>query len=208
MSWNVVSTVVARPNPGGAMISMGRMGRAAAIMREHGLSVNIGRVLYGRDFGSLVMYAGSENYEKHLTNMGATMAEPAFMALQGEIASMPASEFTDGMRVWRNIGNIDPEQYPFTNHRFYMVPAKNVQKALDMLPSVQAMAKPYNIGVNMSVSAFGAPLMMTVNYQAASLADAGKAMDGMSASPDWQQSVADAGALGALMGASLVGPAM
>ena len=87
-----------------------------------------------------------------------------------------------------------------------MVPAKNV-KALDMLPSVQAMAKPYNIGVNMSVSA-GAPLMMTVNYQAASLADAGKAMDGMSASPDWQQSVADAGSLGALMGASLVGPAM
>ena len=77
MSWNVVSTVVARPNPGGAMISMGRMGRAAAIMREHGLSVNIGRVLYGRDFGSLVMYAGSENYEKHLTNMGATMADPA-----------------------------------------------------------------------------------------------------------------------------------
>ena len=129
--------------------------------------MNIGRVLYGQNFGSLVMYAGSENYEKHLTNMGATMADPAFMALQGEIASMPASEFTDGMRVWRNMADL--EKYSFTNHRFYMVPAKNVQKALDMLLSVQAMAKPYNIGVNMSVSAFGAPLLMTVNYQAASL---------------------------------------
>ena len=208
MSWNVVSTIVARPNPGGAITSMGRMARAAAIMREHGVSANIGRVFYGRDFGSLVMYAGSENYEKHLTNMGAAMADPAFMALQAEISSMPASEFADGMRVWRNIGKVDPEKYGYTSHRFYMVPAKNVQKALDMLPSVQAMAEPYNLGVNMSVSAFGTPMLMTVNYQASSLADAGKAIDGMSASPEWQQSVTDAGALGTLVGSSLVVPAM
>ena len=205
MSWNVVSTVVARPNPGGAMISMGRMGRAAAIMREHGLTVNIGRVLYGQNFGSLVMYAGSENYEKHLTNMGATMADPAFMAL-GEILACPRRSLPTACGSVQHRG-IDPESILHQSQILHGA-AKNVQKALDMLPSVQAMAKPYNIGVNMSVSAFGAPLMMTVNYQAASLADAGKAMDGMSASPDWQQSVADAGALGALMGASLVGPAM
>ena len=50
MSWDIVSTLVAKPNPGGALVSLNRMNRGAAIMREHGLTVNIGRVMFGRDF--------------------------------------------------------------------------------------------------------------------------------------------------------------
>ena len=82
MAWNVVSTLVAKANPGGAMVSLGRMNRGAAILKEHGLDVNIGRVLYGKNFGSLIMYAGAASYEDHLTNMGSAMSDPAFMALQ------------------------------------------------------------------------------------------------------------------------------
>ena len=140
MNWEIVSTLVAKPNPGGALVSLGRMNRGAAIMREHGLSVNIGRVMFGKDFGSLVMYAGSANYEHHMKNMGAAMADPAFMALQAEISGLPASAFTDGLRVWRNVGEVDPEKYGFTNHRFYSVPGKNMADVLAMLPDVQALA--------------------------------------------------------------------
>ncbi|MGB1156992.1 MAG: hypothetical protein ACPG42_09255 [Alphaproteobacteria bacterium] len=208
MAWDIVSTLVAKPNPGGAMVSLGRMNRGAAIMREHGLQVNIGRVMFGRDFGSLVMYAGSSNYENHLRDMGSTMADPAFMALQAEIAGLPASTFTDGLRVWRNIGEVDPEKYGFTNHRFYAIPGRNVSDALAMLPDVQAMAAEHGIGVNMSVSAFGSPMLLTANYQATSLEAAGKAIDSMATSPEFVKIVSDASKLGALMGASLVGPAM
>ena len=208
MAWDIVSTLVAKPNPGGAMVSLGRMNRGAAIMREHGLSVNIGRVMFGKDFGSLVMYAGSTNYENHMSNMGAAMSDPAFMALQAEIAGLPASTFTDGLRVWRNVGEVDPEKYGFTNHRFYAVPGRNVADALAMLPDVQAMAAEHGIGVNMSVSAIGSPMLLTANYQATSLQAAGKAMDAMSQAPEFTKIVSDASKLGALLGASMVGPAM
>ncbi len=208
MAFNIVSTLVAKPNPGGAMVSLGRMNRGAAIMREHGLEVNIGRVMFGSNFGSLVMYAGSPNYEAHMTNMGSTMADPAFMALQAEIAGLPASTFTDGLRVWRNVGEADPGKYKFTNHRFYAMPGRNVPDALAMLPGVQEMAAEHGISVNMSVSAFGSPMMLTANYAAESLEAAGKAMDVMSASPEFSKVVSDASKLGSLLGASLVGPAV
>jgi len=208
MSWDIVSTLVAKPNPGGALVSLGRMNRGAAIMREHGLSVNIGRVMFGKDFGSLVMYAGSANYENHMKNMGAAMADPAFMTLQAEISGLPASAFTDGLRVWRNVGEVDPEKYGFTNHRFYAVPGRSVADALAMLPDVQALAAAHGIGVNMSVSAFGSPMLLTANYQASSLEAAGKAMDAMSQAPEFTKIVGEASKLGALLGASLVGPAM
>ena len=208
MSWDIVSTLVAKPNPGGALVSLGRMNRGAAIMREHGLTVNIGRVMFGKDFGSLVMYAGSANYENHMKNMGAAMADPAFMTLQAEISGLPASAFTDGLRVWRNVGEVDPEKYGFTNHRFYAVPGRSVADALAMLPDVQALAAAHGIGVNMSVSAFGSPMLLTANYQASSLEAAGKAMDAMSQAPEFTKIVGEASKLGALLGASLVGPAM
>ena len=208
MSWDIVSTLVAKPNPGGALVSLGRMNRGAVIMREHGLSVNIGRVMFGKDFGSLVMYAGSANYENHMKNMGAAMADPAFMTLQAEISGLPASAFTDGLRVWRNVGEVDPEKYGFTNHRFYAVPGRNVADALALLPDVQALAAAHGIGVNMSVSAFGSPMLLTANYQASSLEAAGQAMDVMSQAPKFTKIVGEASKLGALLGASLVGPAM
>ena len=208
MSWDIVSTLVAKPNPGGALVSLNRMNRGAAIMREHGLAVNIGRVMFGRDFGSLVMYAGSSSYVNHMTNMASAMADPAFMALNAEIAGLPASNFTDGLRVWRNIGEVDPDKYKFTNHRFYAIAGRNVPDALAMLPDVQALASEHGIAVNMSVSAFGSPMLLTGNYQAETLEAAGKAMDAMSSAPEFAKIVSDASKLGALLGASLVGPAM
>ena len=208
MNWEIVSTLVAKPNPGGALVSLGRMNRGAAIMREHGLSVNIGRVMFGKDFGSLVMYAGSANYEHHMTNMGAAMADPAFMTLQAEISGLPASAFIDGLRVWRNVGEVDPEKYGFTNHRFYSVPGKNMADVLAMLPDVQALAAAHGLGFSISVSAFGSPMLMTANYQASSLEAVGKTMDAMSQAPEFQKMVVDASKLGVLLGASLVGPAM
>ena len=208
MAWNVVSTLVAKANPGGAMVSLGRMNRGAAILKEHGLDVNIGRVLYGKNFGSLIMYAGAASYEDHLTNMGSAMSDPAFMALQAEISGLPASNFTDGLRLWRNVGDIDPHKYKYTNHRFYALPGRNVQDALAMLPDVQALSAKHGIGVNMSVSALGSPMLLTANYQAESLEATGKAMDAMSSSPEFGKIVSDASKLGTMVGATLVGPAM
>ena len=77
-----------------------------------------------------------------------------------------------------------------------------------MLPDVQALAAAHGIGFSMSVSAFGSPMLLTANYQASSLEAAGKAMDTMSQAPEFQKMVVDASKLGALLGASLVGPAM
>ena len=62
--------------------------------------------------------------------------------------------------------------------------------------------------MNMSVSAFGSPMLLTGNYQAETLEAAGKAMDAMSSAPEFAKIVSDASKLGALLGASLVGPAM
>ena len=208
MAWDIVSTLVAKPHPGGAMASLGRMTRASAIMQEHGLDVNIGRVMFGKNFGSLIMYAGAATYEAQMTGMGSAMSDPAFMALQAEISGLPASDFTDGLRLWRNVGDIDPHKYKFTNHRFYALPGRNVQDALAMLPDVQALSAKHGIGVNMSVSAFGSPMLLTANYQAESLEATGKAMDAMSSSPEFGKIVSDASKLGTMVGATLVGPAM
>ena len=208
MAWNIVSTLVAKANPGGAMVSLGRMNRGAAILKEHGLDVNIGRVLYGKNFGSLIMYAGAASYEDHLTNMGSAMSDPAFMALQAEISGLPASNFTDGLRLWRNVGDIDPHKYKFTNHRFYALPGRNVQDALAMLPDVQKLSAQHGIGVNMSVSACGSPMLLTANYQAETLEATGKAMDAMSSSPEFGKVVSDASKLGSIVDATPVGPAM
>jgi hypothetical protein len=192
----VISKRVFRPLPGKAALARSRVRRIGEILARLGARVRLASVAWGDGARDLHLYGVFETMQAGAKVFSALAEDAEHLKLRAESENDPASAW-EGPEVWRTVFGQPRADHPVMLQREYSLDRRNLRRALDLLPEIQALdAGVPMIAVVPVVSGDMGRLM--VGYYAKSLVDLGEAIDRVGMSEAFQAIVVRAAELGTL----------
>ena len=196
---NVVSIRELTPTIGKEKLGEIRFRKASDILAKHGATTRLWRVIVGQGVGDLVLMSMYETFSKGATAFLSFSGDSEMATLMDERNASPAGELR-GPDIYRMAygAPVNPPR-PILVQRMYHMPRKNLSKALELAPEMDALTK--SLDVSMGV---GVPMLasdhetMGVVYRFNSLEHWGTSVDAMSQNPDFAALVEKANDLGTL----------
>ncbi len=196
---NVVSIRELTPTIGKEKLGEIRFRKASDILAKHGATTRLWRVIVGQGVGDLVLMSMYETFSKGATAFLSFSGDSEMATLMDERNASPAGELR-GPDIYRMAygAPVNPPR-PILVQRMYHMPRKNLSKALELAPEMDALTK--SLDVSMGV---GVPMLasdhetMGVVYRFNSLEHWGTSVDAMSQNPDFVALVEKANDLGTL----------
>ena len=198
----VISKRVFRPLPGKGEVALSRIKRLGEALARAGGRVRLCAVAWGDGARDIHLYGVFPNMEAGGKAFSTLMADPEGAKLRAESETDPASVW-EGPEVWRTVFGEPQPQFPIILQREYQIDRRNLKRAVEMLPEVQALRPDRPVlGIVPVVSSDMARLM--VGYYGTSLADIGEGIDRVGLSEAFQAIVVRAAELGTLTRARVV----
>jgi hypothetical protein len=198
----VISKRVFRPMPGKSALALSRVRRLGECLGRLGGRVRIAGVAWGDGARDVHLYGVFETMQAGAKAFAALAEDADAVKLRSESENDPASVW-EGPEVWRAAFGQPRPDYPVMLQREYSINRRNLKRAVDLLPEVQALdANMPILGVVPVVSGDMARLM--VGYYAKTLVDLGEGIDRVGMSDAFQAIVLRAAELGTLTRARVI----
>jgi hypothetical protein len=192
----IISKRVFRPLPGKAALAHSRIRRLSENLARLGGRVRLAAVAWGDGARDLHLYGVFDSMQAGAKVFSALGEDADSLKLRAESENDPASVW-DGPEIWRTVFGQPRPDYPVMLQREYSIDRRNLRRALDLMPEIQALdANMPMIGVVPVVSGDMARFM--VGYYAKSLVELGEAIDRVGMSEAFQAIVVRAAELGTL----------
>ena len=196
---NIVSIRELTPTIGKEKLGEIRFRKASDILAKHGAATRLWRVIVGQGVGDLVLMSMYENFSKGATAFQSFSGDSEMAALMDERSASPAGELRGPNLFRMAYGAPTSPPRPILVQRMYHMPRKNLSKALELAPEMDALTKSLDVSMGVGVPMLALDHeMMGVVYRFNSLEHWGTAVDSMSQNPDFASLVEKANELGAL----------
>ena len=196
---NIVSIRELTPTIGKEKLGEIRFRNASDILAKHGAATRLWRVIVGQGVGDLVLMSMYESFSKGATAFQSFSGDSEMAALMDERAASPAGELRGPNLFRMAYGAPTSPPRPILVQRMYHMPRKNLSKALELAPEMDALTKSLDVSMGVGVPMLASDHeMMGVVYRFNSLEHWGTAVDSMSQNPDFASLVEKANELGAL----------
>jgi hypothetical protein len=192
----VISKRAFRPITGKAAVAQQRVKRLAEILARAGGRTKVATVAWGDGARDLHLYGVFQNVEAGAKVFAAMMDDPDSAKLREESENDPASHW-EGQEVWRTVFGEPRPGFPVLLQREYQMDRRNLTRAVELLPEVQALQTDRPILAVVPVIS-GDMARFMVGYYATSLADLGERIDRIGMSPAFQEIVVRAAEFGTL----------
>jgi hypothetical protein len=196
---NVVSIREITPDVGKEKLAEIRFKRASEIFAKHGAATRLWKVIVGQSVGDLVLMSMYESFSKGATAFQSFSGDSDMAELMDERSASPAGELR-GPNLFRMAygAPVNPPK-PILVQRMYHMPRKNLSKALELAPEMDALTKSLDVSIGIGVPVLASDHeMMGAVYRFNSLEHWGKSVDAMSQNPDFVALVEKANDLGTL----------
>ena len=196
---NIVSIRELTPTIGKEKLGEIRFRKASDILAKHGAATRLWRVIVGQGVGDLVLMSMYETFSKGATAFQSFSGDSEMAALMDERSASPAGELRGPNLFRMAYGAPTSPPKPILVQRMYHMPRKNLSKALELAPEMDALTKSLDVSMGVGVPMLASDHeMMGVVYRFNSLEHWGTAVDSMSQNPDFASLVEKANELGAL----------
>ena len=196
---NIVSIRELTPTIGKEKLGEIRFRKASDILAKHGAATRLWRVIVGQGVGDLVLMSMYETFSKGATAFQSFSGDSEMAALMDERSASPAGELRGPNLFRMAYGAPTSPPKPILVQRMYHMPRKNLSKALELAPEMDALTKTLDVSMGVGVPMLASDHeMMGVVYRFNSLEHWGTAVDSMSQNPDFASLVEKANELGAL----------
>ena len=196
---NIVSIRELTPTIGKEKLGEIRFRKASDILAKHGAATRLWRVIVGQGVGDLVLMSMYETFSKGATAFQSFSGDSEMAALMDERSASPAGELRGPNLFRMAYGAPTSPPRPILVQRMYHMPRKNLSKALELAPEMDALTKSLDVSMGVGVPMLASDHeMMGVVYRFNSLEHWGTAVDSMSQNPDFASLVEKANELGAL----------
>ncbi len=196
---NIISIRELTPTIGKEKLGEIRFRKASDILAKHGAATRLWRVIVGQGVGDLVLMSMYETFSKGATAFQSFSGDSEMAALMDERSASPAGELRGPNLFRMAYGAPTSPPRPILVQRMYHMPRKNLSKALELAPEMDALTKSLDVSMGVGVPMLASDHeMMGVVYRFNSLEHWGTAVDSMSQNPDFASLVEKANELGAL----------
>ena len=198
----VISKRVFRLVSGKAALGHSRIKRLSEILVRVGGRVRACNVAWGDGARDVHLYGVFQNMEAGAKAFAAMVEDPEGVKLRAESEKEPASEW-EGPEVWRAVFGEPQPDFPVMLQREYQMDRRNLKRAVELLPDVQALQPDRPIIAVVPVISGDMGRFM-VGYYATSLIDLGERIDRIGFSEAFQAIAVRAAELGTLTKARVI----
>jgi len=182
-----------------------RILRTSNIIEKYGAVSRVGKVIGGHRAGDYELYNWYETVTAGASAMEGYSDDPDLKKIFEERALTPVAEMRGPWlgRMLYNSSNTDPRKIGL--HRDYHMPRKNIAKAMELVPSLQAICDENDVDLGVGVPVISSDHeMMRIIYRFKDLKHWGAATDAVIANPSFSELVDQANELGTLKYSRLV----
>jgi len=182
-----------------------RILRTSNIIEKYGAVSRVGKVIGGHRAGDYELYNWYETVAAGASAMEGYSDDPDFKKIFEERALTPVAEMRGPWlgRMLYNSGNNDPRKIGL--HRDYHMQRKNIPKAMELIPGLQAICDENDVELAVGVPVIASDHeMMRIIYRFKDLKHWGTATDAVLANPSFSDLVDQANELGTLKYSRLV----
>ena len=148
---NVVSIREVTPDVGKEKLAELRFKKGSDILTKHGATTRLWKVIVGQGVGDLVLMSMYESFSKGATAFQSFSGDSEMAALMDERSASPAGELRGPNLFRMAYGAPTSPPRPILVQRMYHMPRKNLSKALELAPEMDALTKSLDVSIGVGV---------------------------------------------------------
>ena len=188
-----------RPHAGKANLVLHNMKDVVSEFEKMGMTARISRDILGPDTGCLNFSSFHESFSDSMNGLEKVFASDWWAKVQMRLDDNPSSDIIYPLNLIRTIaGGMHPSHRYFM-WRWYLIKRDKMPEAMELFPAIEEMCGKVDIKPVLLAPVTGEPMSsMVIGYGAESMNHAGKAMDDMGMSEEYQAMVRKGAELGEL----------
>ena len=195
----VIAITKFRPHVGKSNLVLQNMKDVVSEFEKMGMTARISRDMLGPDAGCLNFSSFHETFTDSMTGLEKVFSSDWWAKIQMRLDDNPSSDIVVPLNLIRTIAGGMHATHRFFMWRWYLIKRDKMPEAMELFPAVEEMCNKVDIKPVLIAPVTGEPMSsMVIGYGAESMNHAGKGMDEMGMSEEYQAMVRKGAALGEL----------
>jgi len=199
----IIMTVIAitkfRPHAGKANLVLQNMRDVVAEFEKMGMTARLSKDMLGPDAGCLNFSSFYETFTDSMSGLENVFSSDWWAKVQMRLDDNPSSDIVSPLNLIRTIAGGMHPSHRFFMWRWYLIKRDKMPEVMELFPALEKMCGKVDIKPVLLAPVTGEPMSsMVIGYGAESMNHAGKAIDEMGMSEEYQQMVRKGAELGDL----------
>ena len=195
----IIAITKSRPHVGKANLVLHNMKDVVSEFEKMGMTARISRDMLGPDAGCLTFSSFNETFTDSMTGLEKVFSSDWWAKIQMRLDDNPSSDIVVPLNLIRTIAGGMHATHRFFMWRWYLIKRDKMPEAMDLFPALEEMCNKVDIKPVLLAPVTGEPMSsMVIGYGAESMNHAGKGMDEMGMSEEYQAMVRKGAELGEL----------
>ncbi len=195
----VIAITKFRPHPGKANLVLQNMKDVVSEFDKMGMTARISRDMLGPDAGCLNFSSFHETFTDSMNGLEKVFSSDWWAKVQTRLDDNPSSDIVSPLNLIRTIAGGMHPSHRFFVWRWYLIKRDKMPEVMELFPTLEEMCSKVNIKPVLLAPVTGEPMSsMVIGYGAESMNHAGKAIDEMGMSEEYQAMVRKGAELGGL----------
>ena len=195
----VIAITKFRPHAGKANLVLKNMRDVVAEFEKMGMTARISKDMLGPDAGCLNFSSFHETFTDSMSGLEKVFSSDWWAKVQMRLDDNPSSDIVTPLNLIRTIAGGMHPSHRFFMWRWYLIKRDKMPEVMELFPALEEMCGKVDIKPVLLTPVTGEPMSsMVIGYGAESMNHAGKAIDEMGMSEEYQQMVRKGAELGDL----------
>ena len=195
----VIAITKFRPHPGKANLVLQNMRDVVAEFEKMGMTARLSKDMLGPDAGCLNFSSFHETFTDSMSGLEKVFSSDWWAKVQMRLDDNPSSDIVSPLNLIRTIAGGMHPSHRFFMWRWYLIKRDKMPEVMELFPALEEMCGKVDIKPVLLAPVTGEPMSsMVIGYGAEFMNHAGKAIDEMGMSEEYQQMVRKGAELGDL----------
>ena len=195
----VIAITKFRPHPGKANLVLQNMKDVVSEFDKMGMTARISRDMLGPDAGCLNFSSFHETFTDSMNGLEKVFSSDWWAKVQTRLDDNPSSDIVSPLNLIRTIAGGMHPSHRFFMWRWYLIKRDKMPEVMELFPTLEEMCSKVDIKPVLLAPVTGEPMSsMVIGYGAESMNHAGKGIDEMGKSEEYQAMVRKGAELGDL----------
>ena len=195
----VIAITKFRPHAGKANLVLKNMRDVVSEFEKMGMTARLSKDMLGPDAGCLNFSSFYETFTDSMSGLEKVFSSDWWAKVQMRLDDNPSSDIVSPLNLIRTIAGGMHPSHRFFMWRWYLIKRDKMPEVMELFPALEEMCGKVDIKPVLLAPVTGEPMSsMVIGYGAESMNHAGKAIDEMGMSEEYQQMVRKGAELGDL----------
>ena len=195
----VIAITKFRPHAGKANLVLQNMRDVVSEFEKMGMTARLSKDMLGPDAGCLNFSSFHETFTDSMSGLEKVFSSAWWAKVQMRLDDNPSSDIVSPLNLIRTIAGGMHPSHRFFMWRWYLIKRDKVPEVMELFPALEEMCGKVDIKPVLLAPVTGEPMSsMVIGYGAESMHHAGKAIDEMGMSEEYQAMVRKGAELGDL----------